>query len=182
MDTHTEYLEIVDENEQVVGRAPRDQVHDEGLLHREVHVWFVTSSKEIVFQKRALTKDTEPGLLDATAGGHIDEGCSPIEAALTEVYEETGQQLAPNDLHLLGKVRKNTATSNGRINNVIRYVYGYHFIGLFNDLVAEAGGSDGFVLYKLQQLQQLNEGERKKFVKQVIGPEYLQFFQTLTTF
>jgi isopentenyldiphosphate isomerase len=42
MSNPLEMLEIVDENDNVIGLETREKVHREGLLHREIHIWFVT--------------------------------------------------------------------------------------------------------------------------------------------
>jgi len=65
-------LEIVNENDEVIGLENRTKIHTEGLLHREIHVWFITPNGEIVFQHRAKDKDTYPDKLDATVGGHVE--------------------------------------------------------------------------------------------------------------
>ena len=59
-------------------------MHKKGLLHPEIHVWFYTPDKEIIFQHRAKNKDTYPDLLDATVGGHVDIGEYVDKAALRE--------------------------------------------------------------------------------------------------
>lgn len=53
-------------------KKPRENIHNQGLLHREIHVWFYTPKGEIIFQHRAKDKDTYPDLLDATVGGHVE--------------------------------------------------------------------------------------------------------------
>ena len=42
-------LEIVDENDQVIGIQSRKEIHEKGLLHREIHVLFITPEKDIIF-------------------------------------------------------------------------------------------------------------------------------------
>lgn len=85
-----EYLNIVDEDDNIIGQETRSEVHRLGLLHHEVHVYFITSNKEIIFQHRAKDKDFYPDLLDATVGGHVDLGDDYKETAIREVEEETG--------------------------------------------------------------------------------------------
>jgi isopentenyldiphosphate isomerase len=85
-----EILDVVDENDNVIGQEPRSKIHREGLFHREVHVLFITPNKEIIFQKRGINKDSYPGLLDATVGGHVSQGETYETAALKEMEEETG--------------------------------------------------------------------------------------------
>ena len=85
-----EYLEIVNENDEIIGKEIRKKVHQDGLLHREIHIWFITPNREIIFQHRAKDKDTYPDKLDATVGGHVDPGMLYDETAFKECEEETG--------------------------------------------------------------------------------------------
>jgi len=62
-------LNIVDEEGNIVGEETRENIHKNGLLHREIHVWLYTPNREIIFQHRAKDKDTYPDLLDASVGG-----------------------------------------------------------------------------------------------------------------
>ena len=36
---YDELLDVVDENDNIIGRDKRAVIHSKGLLHREVHVW-----------------------------------------------------------------------------------------------------------------------------------------------
>src|SRR5665213_5456 len=123
-----EMLDIINEQDVIVGQAPIAKAHKEGLLHREVHVWFYTPKSEIIWQGRSKNKETFAGLLDATVGGHASAGQTPLEAAIRETKEETGFVVKPQDLTLLGTLRaKSKDTSTNLINNVIRYIYAYRF-------------------------------------------------------
>ena len=72
--TDNRRLNIVNEEGEIVGVETREDIHNQGLLHRECHVWFYTPAGEIIFQHRAKDKDTYPDLLDATVGGHVEIG------------------------------------------------------------------------------------------------------------
>jgi isopentenyldiphosphate isomerase len=84
------FLEVVNENDEVVGTESRESIHQKGLFHREVHVLFYTPKGEIIFQHRAKDKDMYPDLLDATVGGHVEIGDSYEATAIKEAAEETG--------------------------------------------------------------------------------------------
>lgn len=85
-----EYLNIVNENDEIIGQETRENIHKQGLLHHEVHVHFITPNKEIIFQHRAKDKDFYPDLLDATVGGHVEIGDTYEKTAIKETREETG--------------------------------------------------------------------------------------------
>lgn len=140
-----QYLEVVNDLDEVVGRELRSTIHRNGLLHREVHVWFFTREGEVVFQRRASGKDTYPNMLDATAGGHVEPGQDYLQAALMEAREETGFALHEDDLIEIGKLRIGQADTARDINNqVFRMVYGYYFTDELSDLRVEEADGAGF--------------------------------------
>lgn len=101
-----EPLEIIDENENVTGLAPRKEFHDPTrnpkLLHRVAHVIAIDiSTGKLWAQKRAENTDLYPGLWEGGIGGHFDPGETPENAALRECKEEFG--FTPKQLFFLGK-------------------------------------------------------------------------------
>jgi isopentenyldiphosphate isomerase len=173
-------LEVVDVNDVVIGTEDRKIIHSDGLLHREVHVIFVTPEKEIIFQHREKDKASWPDSLDATAGGHVDPGEDYITAALREAQEETAIEISPKDLVVAGEVRsKIFEPKTGVTNNVIRKCYGYLFKGNLEDLKVEEGKIIGFVKYKLEVLENLSEEEKKKFIPERYEEKYLQMYRDI---
>ncbi len=85
-----EVFDVVDEGDEVVGRATRREVHEKGLLHRAVHVFVVNRHGELLLQKRSRFKDVHPGVWDSSAAGHLDAGEGYAEAARRELEEELG--------------------------------------------------------------------------------------------
>ena len=143
-------LDIVGDNDEVIGQASRSEIHEKSLLHREVHVFFVTKNKEIVFQKR---KPSSDGIsrLDATVGGHVELGASYLETALKEMQEETGLNVNENDLIFWRKIRAyEDFSSIGKVNNVFRSVYIYRFDGLLDKLKVEENVGNGFILFPMK--------------------------------
>jgi isopentenyldiphosphate isomerase len=99
-----EIFDVVNEEDQVVGRRPRTEVHRLGLMHRAVHVLVFNARGEVFLQKRSMTKDRQPGLWDSSASGHLDTGESYDACAIREVREEIGLRLEspPERLFKLG--------------------------------------------------------------------------------
>ncbi len=86
-----EIFDIVDENDNVIGRASRNEVHgNPSLIHRVAHVLVFNSSGELFLQERSRTKDVQPGKWDTSVGGHVDAGESYEDAAFREMREELG--------------------------------------------------------------------------------------------
>ncbi len=173
-------LEIIDEQENIIGLAPRSEIHTKGLLHREIHVWIITSDNKIVFQKRSSTKDLAPNLLDASAGGHVDIGETPLSAALRELEEESGIRVKASEINFLyKKIKKSFDSKTETCNNALRYIYSYRYNGKLSDLKLEMGESDGFVSYSISELEQLSEEEKKKFMPLVVSDEYIEIYRNI---
>ena len=139
-------LEIVDDGDAVIGVRSREEIHTLGLRHREVHVWLVTPGNNIIFQRRSPTKDTFPGQLDASVGGHVEVGQSYEQAAVMEVEEEAGLIITPSQLQPLVKLK--TQAVDDRLNKrnlTFRQTYWLPYHGRLEDLRVEAGDGDGFV-------------------------------------
>lgn len=87
------------------------------------HVWAwrrVGSTIEILLQRRASALKIWPGYLDISAAGHINEGESPVRAALREADEEIGCALDAGMLVFLFCGRKAPP-----VYNEMYWVYAY---------------------------------------------------------
>lgn len=85
-----EIFDVVNDNDEVTGRASRAEVHRRGLKHRAVHVLVFNSRGEVFLQKRSMSKDTFPGAWDSSASGHVDAGEGYDDCASRELCEELG--------------------------------------------------------------------------------------------
>jgi isopentenyldiphosphate isomerase len=87
-----EWFPIVDEDGNTIGKALRSVCHDgkSMLLHPVVHLHFFNEKGELYLQKRADTKDIQPGKWDTSVGGHVSPGEAPEDAVLREASEELG--------------------------------------------------------------------------------------------
>ncbi len=85
-----ELLDVVDENDRVIEVMPRGEVHRLGLMHRSVHILLFNGKGELFIQKRSMSKDSNPGLWDSSAAGHVDSGEDYLGCAIRELGEELG--------------------------------------------------------------------------------------------
>jgi len=85
-----EELDLVDEEDRVIGRAARPEVRARNLLHRGVAVLCRNARGEIYVHRRTAIKDVFPGLYDMFAGGVVAAGESYEAAARRELQEELG--------------------------------------------------------------------------------------------
>ena len=80
----------MDAQDRVIDVRPRGEVHRLGLMHRSVHILVFNSAGEIFVQKRSMRKDSNPGLWDSSAAGHVDSGEDYLACARRELGEELG--------------------------------------------------------------------------------------------
>lgn len=86
-----EYFPVVNDQGEVLSKASRTECHSGSfLLHPVVHLHVLNSHGAIYLQKRADTKDIQPGKWDTSVGGHVDYGEEVETALLREVREELG--------------------------------------------------------------------------------------------
>lgn len=93
-----ELIEIVDKNGNFTGQVmDKEEAHDKNLLHNEVAVFIINDKKQVLLQKRSANKKFNPNKW-ALCAGHVDAGESLESAALRELKEEVGIDIAINDL------------------------------------------------------------------------------------
>jgi isopentenyl-diphosphate delta-isomerase len=85
-----EIFDIVNERDEVIGQAPRKEVHARGLRHRAVHILVFNARGEVFLQKRSMLKDTAKGKWDSSTSGHVDSGEDYDATAVRELGEEIG--------------------------------------------------------------------------------------------
>ncbi|MFH9989750.1 NUDIX hydrolase [Streptomyces luteogriseus] len=100
MSAADEILDIVDENDRVVGQCPRGEVYARGLRHRCVFIRARDAEGRIFVHRRTPTKLVFPSLHDMFVGGVVGAGESYDAAALREAEEELGVSGLPQPSHL----------------------------------------------------------------------------------
>lgn len=96
----TEYLDVLDDEGNVVGQASQEEVYEKKHSHRIVHVMVVNpQTRAIYLQQRAETKSFLPGYFCTSAGGHVHAGETYEQAAKRELYEEIGLKTPVREVH-----------------------------------------------------------------------------------
>jgi len=90
-----EMLDIVDDDDNVIGSAERGKAHAEGLMHRSVMFFIMDGQDRILVNQRSQTKDFFPGAWSIALGGHVSAGQTYEQAAEREAMEEAGVSGAP---------------------------------------------------------------------------------------
>jgi len=94
-----EIFDVVDEQDVVIGQAPRAHVHAQRLLHRAVHIFLFNSRGEFLLQMRSEHKDEHPLTYTSSCSGHVDAGEAYDAAATRELREELGLTCDIERLH-----------------------------------------------------------------------------------
>lgn len=90
-DNQEEVYDVVNEKDEVIGKAKRREVHtNKSLIHRAVGAYIFNTKGEILLQKRSKTKDTYPSCWMLSVGGHVDTGMDYIATIHREIQEELG--------------------------------------------------------------------------------------------
>ncbi len=95
-----EMMDVVDENDVVIGTASKEDVYIKNLRHRIVHVLVFNTDGKMLLQLRAPQLTFCPNHWSTAVGGHIQAGETPEQAGIREYREELG---TTSKLILLGK-------------------------------------------------------------------------------
>ncbi len=108
-----EQLDILNERAEKTGQSRSyNEAHRDGLMHRSVHIWFLNSQGQILFQKRKKDRIAYPSYWDISVSGHISAGQTSIEAAQMETEEEIGLTLPAEAYIYLFTVEQHIALNN----------------------------------------------------------------------
>lgn len=85
-----EMLDVVDDEDVVIGQAARPAVHEHGLLHRGVHVFLFSPEGRLLIQKRSASRAQYASLWDCSVSEHVTTGENYLQAAGRGLLEELG--------------------------------------------------------------------------------------------
>lgn len=116
-----EMIDVLDKNANPTGEVKtRQEVHEHGLWHRDIHVYITNSANMILWQKRSPFKDTAPNKWSVSVGGHVDAGETYLQAAIRETREELGLNLTASDFELV------TAVADEHESTTLKRVLRHH--------------------------------------------------------
>ena len=85
-----EYVDIVDENDEVIGKTTADDAYKNGDIIRIALVFVLNDKNEILLQLRHKNKYHCPLYWTASAGGRVKSKETYLKGAKRELYEELG--------------------------------------------------------------------------------------------
>lgn len=83
-------MDVVNEEDEVIGVKTRKEVHDEKLRHRSVMFFIFNFRGKVLMTQRSKDKRFYPGHWSIVLGGHVTSGLSYKEALRKEMKEEIG--------------------------------------------------------------------------------------------
>ncbi len=114
MNEPEEIVDIVNEEDQVVGQISKHEAHAKGLLHRTVISEIRDSSGKWILVKQSASRQ-DAGQYVSPVGGHVRAGESIEDALKREAMEETG--LSNFIYNLVGKTIYNRDVLNRHENH-----------------------------------------------------------------
>lgn len=92
-----EWLDLVNDDDQVIGRVTRSEAWEKKLFVRVVNAFVVNAAGQLWIPRRTAHKRTFPDCLDMSVGGHVELGESYEAAFLRETREELNLNLQGAD-------------------------------------------------------------------------------------
>ncbi len=119
-----ELVDILDSEGNMTGKtALKSVVHQKGLCHQTVHIWFYTSDGKVLLQQRGKDKETHPMLWDVSVAGHIGAGEAIETAAIREIQEEIGLTVSAKKLQKIGFFPSFFKHNEGLIDNEFHHSF-----------------------------------------------------------
>ena len=158
-DNPEEILDLVDENDNVIGQKSRGDIYKEGLANfRVVNIFLVNNEGKLWIPRRTAHKKLYPLHLDMSAAGHVETGETYEEAARKEMQEELHMNPFLFPLCDLGYLSPKDTVDVACMQHMHTYV-------VQTDTTPEYN-KDDFVeydwLYPKEVLERINSGDKAK--------------------
>ena len=92
--SRSELIDIVDDNDRVIGQAQRWEIRRDHLRHRSVYVLVFNPDGQLFVHRRTRSKDIYPDYWDVAIGGVVTAGEDYDSSARRELQEELGIEQA----------------------------------------------------------------------------------------
>jgi isopentenyldiphosphate isomerase len=100
-----EILDLVDDNDHVIGQLSRDEIYKRNLSnYRVVHGLLINKEGKLWIPRRTATKKIHPNALDFSSAGHVESGETYEASFRRETREELNLDLETVPWRELGKL------------------------------------------------------------------------------
>ncbi|HWS72528.1 MAG TPA: NUDIX domain-containing protein [Thermoanaerobaculia bacterium] len=166
-----EWLDVLRDDGSPSGeRIVKAEAHRTGAWHRAVHVWIVTPDARVLLQRRAATKENFPSLWDVSCAGHVSAGERAIDAAIRELAEELGLQVAAEEVQPIGVLRQQCVLNEGKyIDNEVHELFVLRREVDLSALTLQAEEVDDAALIAIDELRARVEGHDPSLVPHALA-------------
>ncbi len=146
-----EFVDIVNERDEVIGKASRKEIYEKLLSHRIVHVLVFDKKGRMALQLRSKKIDFCPNCWSTAVGGHVMSGESYEQAAIRESKEELG---------IIPKLDFFSKDIYIDPRNFIKHltIYKAIYTGKFNEDSNDVEKTEFFTIHKIQKM--IDNGKR----------------------
>jgi isopentenyldiphosphate isomerase len=149
-----ELVDILNDKGEITGETClKSEAHAKGLFHQTVHVWFYTSDKKVLLQKRASVKKVFPNRWDVSVAGHIAAGEKIALTAIRETKEEIGIDIQENELTKIGLRKDEIVHPNGILDNEFKHIFICKLTTPLSQLTMQEGEVDDLQLFDISILK-----------------------------
>jgi isopentenyl-diphosphate delta-isomerase len=121
----TEYVVLVDSNDNEIGTMEKMEAHEKGVLHRAFSLFIINEKGEMLIQQRALSKYHSPGLWTNACCSHPRKGEDLGAAVIRRAQEELCIDVQPDYLF-------NFTYKAGFSNGLIEHEFDHVFVAKYN--------------------------------------------------
>ena len=146
-----EYLDIVNDNDEVIGQCTVSESYNKLLPHRISHILIFNDAGKMLLQKRTAEEKFCPNHWSSAVGGHVQAGESYEEAALREYEEELGTK---SEIEFIGKVLYDIPNTPNKFLTIFKS----DFNGPYNINLDEVAAIDSFSIEEIKNM--IKNGEK----------------------
>lgn len=151
-----EYLDLVNDNDEVIGKKLRSEIYEEHLSNfRTISVFLKNSEGKLWIPRRVAGKKIFPLCLDMSAAGHVESGETYEQSFKRELLEELNIDSEKISWKLLGRLTP-------KLNNTSCFISTYEIETDIPPTFNTDDYSEYYWLTPLELLQRIEKGENAK--------------------
>lgn len=166
-----ELLTIVDEQDKVIGKHPRN-INVDGKLHRQTSLFLFNKNNELLIQIRS---DNEK--LDPSSSGHVPYNDSYLDSQIRETKEEIGLKILQRKYEEIGKIRITTKKLFSKINDRFMTLYAVYADYKISTMKPQKGEVKSLKYYSLEELSKIPKNQMTKSLRKCLKL-YKEFIKT----